>query len=76
MDAYYNAYPGATVRDIERALELRDRLDSFQSQFRADQAPTEADLQNFMDDILPLIGGISVGLAPPNITGQPRDLQL
>lgn len=76
VEAYYNAYPGATVRDIERALELRDRITEFERRYGPGDAPDDDELQEFINDTSNLIGGITGRLGPPNVTGQPRGLQL
>jgi hypothetical protein len=60
LDLYYNAYPGASVRDIACALELSPKFDAFLA-----AAPTGEDAaafarrwRAFLDDVAPLLGDL------------------
>lgn len=58
LDQYYNAYPGASVRDIDAALELTKRFEAFRA--AADQEMTPEAFgrlyQSFLDDAAPYLG--------------------
>jgi len=80
LDLYYNAYPGASVRDIAAALELEKRFAAFNavdtSTLPADEF--ERQWRAFSNDIAPLLG--AVGGEPEEIpsqhSAQPLGLQL
>ncbi len=60
LDLYYNAYPGASVRDIAAALELKQKFDAFDALDTAAMTPAEFQQRwhAFMNEIAPLIGAI------------------
>jgi hypothetical protein len=60
LDLYYNAYPGASVRDIDAALTLEPKLAAFIAETAApmDDALFAARWRAFLDDVAPLLGSI------------------
>lgn len=60
LDLYYNAYPGASVRDIACALALAPRLDAFLAANPAgeDDAAFARRWRAFLDEVAPLLGDV------------------
>jgi hypothetical protein len=60
QELYYNAYPGASVRDIASALALRSKLDAFiaASATVDDAAAFARQWRAFIDDAAPLLGTV------------------
>ncbi|MCJ9429331.1 hypothetical protein [Kordiimonas marina] len=58
VDLYYNAYPGATVRDIDGALKLQAPLQDFltQTEDEMDDAEFAAHFKAFADKAAPMLG--------------------
>ena len=80
LDLYYNAYPGASVRDIAAALELKQKYDAFHALDAANMTPQEFAKRwhAFMDDVAPLLGAIGGerGELPSRHSKQPLGLQV
>lgn len=80
LDLYYNAYPGASVRDIAAALELEQRYAAFAALDAAAMTPDEflRHWNAFMNDVAPLLGAIGGerGELPSRHSKQPLGLQL
>ena len=80
LDLYYNAYPGASVRDIAAALELEQRFAAFNAVDTGKLTPQEFAQQwrAFCTDIAPLLGAIGGEQEeiPSRHSAQPLGLQL
>jgi hypothetical protein len=66
QDLYYNAYPGAAVRDIDQALALKPKLDAFLAE-TAEEMPAEVfsrKFQAFVNEAAPMMAhtGQNAGL--------------
>lgn len=80
LDLYYNAYPGASVRDIDAAFELERKYAAFAALDAAAMTPEafERRWHAFMNDVAPLLGAIGgerVEL-PSRHSKQPLGLQV
>jgi hypothetical protein len=62
LDLYYNAYPGAAVRDIGAALQLAPHFDSFLEQADRDLTSDEfaVHYNKFVSEAAPFLGTIGV----------------
>jgi hypothetical protein len=80
LDLYYNAYPGASVRDIAAALELEKRFVAFNAIDTGKLSPQEFEQQwrAFCTDIAPTLGAIGgeTEEIPSQHSAQPLGLQL
>ena len=65
---YHNAYPGASVRDIESALRVADRFDEFQRTYpRNDPAEFRRAYRGFIDSVEGHLGSSDVRVHPETI---------
>jgi len=62
VDLYYNAYPGASVRDIDTALKLEPHLEAFLNATKGEMDEREfaALYQSFVDEAAPFLGKTGV----------------
>lgn len=74
IDAFYSAYPNATIRDIERALELHRKLKVFVAANPTDDVPE--DFLDFARDNENLLTGATFRRAPSPSNSEPQGLQL
>lgn len=70
LDLYYNAYPGATVRDIQMAVSLKPHLDTFfqETADRMDDADFKQKFEEFANTSSPYLGKTGTEKALPTLT--------
>ncbi|NVJ99094.1 MAG: hypothetical protein HWE25_13145 [Alphaproteobacteria bacterium] len=75
---YYNAYPGAAVRDIDMALQLERKLDDFvaRTEKPVDDREFEVLFNAFFDDVAPNLGQTGREDVPTNLEHRAQPLEL
>ncbi len=78
LDLYYNAYPGATVRDIETAVQLDGKLEAFLKNPVDEMSDEEFGRQYraFLNEVGPFLGSTGYDAAPVNLEHRARPLEL
>lgn len=76
VDAFYNAYPGATIRDILSALELQKALQQMASMVALTPSDLEALYGDFVAQHTDLFRGNTRRRAPSPANAAPKGLQL
>lgn len=78
LDLYYNAYPGASVRDIDVSLQLEKRLETFleATEPEMDDAAFSRSYHAFVTDVSPWLGKTGTVPEQPTLTHRARSLEL
>lgn len=78
LDLYYNAYPGATVRDIEAAVQLSPKLDAFLEVSASDVTDEEfgQHYRRFLNEVAPFLGTTGYEDAPAALEHRAYPLEL
>ncbi len=78
LDLYYNAYPGATVRDIEAAVQLDPKLDAFLEMSATDMTDEAfgQHYRTFLNEVAPFLGSTGYQTERAALEHRARPLEL